>query len=89
MGTRHVAWRQAWRIIGSRYPPIDLFETLTTDPGVWDALIALEQMTNPRVRDEVGQIHFVAPEERVTGPGASYLMASFTHLNPKGSRLSN
>jgi len=31
----------------------------------------------------------VAPEDRVSGPGASYVMASFTHLNPKGSRFSN
>jgi len=89
MTLRRVAWPQAWRIIASRYPPIDLFERLTPDPTVWDALIALEQATNPRVRDEVGDIALVPPEERVAGPGASYVMASFTHLNPKGSRFSD
>jgi RES domain-containing protein len=87
--TRFVDWRHAWRIIASRYPPIDLFERLTGDPAVWEALIALEQITNPRVRDEVGNIVLVAPQERVTGVGASYVMASFTHLNPKGSRFSD
>ena len=82
-------WLQAWRIIASRYPPIDLYERLTPDPAVWDALITLEQMTNPRIRDQLGEISLVPPEERVTGPGASYVMASFTHLNPNGSRFSD
>lgn len=82
-------WPQAWRIIPSRYPPIQLYERLTPDPSVWDALIALEQLTNPRVRDEVGAIALVPPDQRVSGPGASYVMASFTHLNPKGSRFSD
>jgi RES domain len=87
--SRRVDWPQAWRVIASRYPPITLFERLTPDPAVWEALIALEQLTNPRVRDEIGDIALVPPEDRVTGPGASYVMASFTHLNPKGSRFSD
>jgi hypothetical protein len=87
--TRRIDWPQAWRIIASRYPPINLFERLTPDPAVWDALIALEQLTNPRVRDEIGEIALVPPEDRVSGPGASYVMASFTHINRKGSRFSD
>jgi hypothetical protein len=89
MPTCHVDWPQAWRVIASRYPPINLFERLTSDTAVWDALIALEQLTNPRVRDEVGNIALVPPDERVAGPGASYVMAAFTHVNPKGSRFSD
>ena len=89
MPTCRLDWPQAWRVIASRYPPINLFERLTADPAVWDALIALEQFTNPRVRDEVGDIAIVPPDERVGGPGASYVMAAFTHINPKGSRFSD
>ena len=89
MSTSRISWPQAWRIVASRYPPIFLFERLTPDPAVWEALIALEQLTNPRVRDEVGDIALVPPAERVAGPGASYVMASFTHVNPKGSRFSD
>lgn len=89
MSTSRISWLQAWRIVASRYPPIFLFERLTSDPAVWEALIALEQLTNPRVRDEVGDIALVPPAERVAGPGASYVMASFTHVNPKGSRFSD
>jgi RES domain-containing protein len=87
--TTRVEWPHAWRIIPARYPPINLFERLTDDPTVWEALIALEQLTNPRIRQEVGDISLVTPNERVSGRGASYVMASFTHLNPLGSRFSD
>jgi len=76
-------------VIASKYPPIDLFERVSEDRSVWDALIALEELTNPRVRDQVGNIALVAPEDRVAGPGATYVMASFTHVNPHGSRFSD
>lgn len=89
MARRRIDWPRAWRIIASRHPPINLFERLTPDPAVWEALTELEQRTNPRVRDEMGDIALVPPEDRVSGPGASYVMASFTHLNPRGSRFSD
>ena len=89
MAYLRVDWPQAWRIIPSRYPPIHLFERLTADTAVWDALLAIEQMTNPRLRQEAGEISLVPPDQRVSGPGASYVMASFTHLNPRGSRFSD
>ena len=89
MPTVRVDWPQAWRVLASRYPPINLFQRLTADTAVWDALIALEQLTNPRVRDAVGDIALVPPDERISGPGASSVMAAFTHLNPKGSRFSD
>jgi RES domain len=84
-----VIWKNAYRILAARYPPIDLFERLTPDPHVWEALIALEQKVNPRVRDQIGEISLVPRAERVTGPGASWVMAAFTHVNPLGSRFSD
>lgn len=84
-----VRWREAWRIIASRYPPIALFERISDNPAVWDVLIELEQATNPRVRDETGEIALVPPERRVTGPNASWVMAPFTHVNRNGSRFSD
>jgi hypothetical protein len=86
---RRVAWARATRIIAYRYPPIDLFERVSPDPAVWEALIAAEQLVNPRMRDDIGEIRLVPPAQRVSGPGASYVMASFTHRNPKGSRFSD
>jgi hypothetical protein len=89
MALRRVDWRRAHRIIAARHPPIDLFERATPDPAVWEALIALEQLTNPRVRDASGVIALVPAEDRISGPGASWVMAAFTHLNPRGSRFSD
>jgi hypothetical protein len=85
-----VTWPQAWRIIASRHSPIDLFERVAGGDGaVSDALIALEQLTNPRVRDQIGEIALVPPEKRVAGAGATYVMAPFTHINPNGSRFAD
>ena len=67
-----------YRIILSRYPRINLFER-AAGAADWDVLYAVEAITNPRLRDEVGDINLVAPEDRVYGDGASWIMAAFTH----------
>jgi hypothetical protein len=87
---RRINWPAAWRIIASRYPPIDLFERVTDNPAVWEALKDLEQLTNPRLRDEIGEIALVPAERRVVGrTNASWVMAPFTHVNKGGSRFSD
>ncbi len=85
---RRVRWQTAIRIIPSRYPPIPLFERVAA-PGDFEALYELESMTNPRLRNELGEIDLVPPAERVHGPGSSYVMAPFTHLNPEGGRFND
>jgi RES domain len=84
-----VAWSHATRIVALRHPPIDLFERVSADPAVWDALTAAAALVDPGARNEVGEIRLIPPEERISGPGASYVMAAFTHPNPKGSRFSD
>lgn len=84
-----IVWTPATRIIATRHPPIDLYERVSPDPKIWEALIQAEMLVNPRIRDETGDISLVAPEERISGEGASWVMAAFTHLNPKGSRFSD
>jgi hypothetical protein len=81
-------WRNAARLIPSRYPPIQLFEEVA-DPGDLEAVFYIEGLTNPRLREEVGEISLIPPEDRVSGPGTSAIMAAFTHLNPFGSRFTN
>lgn len=88
MNLEHTVWEPCFRIIPSCYPPINLFESVA-DPRDWDAIYALESMTNPRLRDQVGDIACVPVEDRVSGSGASFIMAAFTHLNPNGSRFSD
>lgn len=86
--TARVEWRPCRRIVPSRFPPIQLFERVT-DPADLEAIFELESMTNPRLRDEVGDIRLVPEHERTSGPGTSVIMAAFTHLNPQGSRFSD
>ncbi len=68
----------SYRLIPSHFPPIGLFENLL-DPQELEAAYALESLTNDRLQDEVGNIALVAPEDRVTGPGTTAIMAAFTH----------
>jgi hypothetical protein len=81
-------WNPAWRVIPSRFPSVGLFERVARAED-FDALYALEAMTNDRLRDEVGEISLVPAEERLFGPGSTCIMAAFTHLNPQGSRFSD
>lgn len=84
-----VEWKGAVRIIRSAWPPIDLFEDIA-DPADWPLLIAAEQKTNPRLMATIGTLDLVPTARRVSGPGASYLMAPFTHISTdRPSRFSD
>lgn len=84
-----VQWPAGVRIVRSIFPPIDLFEDIA-DPADWPLLIAAEQKTNPRLMESIGTLDLVPVERRVSGPGASYLMAPFTHISAdRPSRFSD
>lgn len=74
-----VRWNKTYRLVPSRYPPIDLFERIA-DPADWELIAHLEGLTNDRLRDEIGDISIVPISERLAGPGASPIMAAFTHI---------
>lgn len=83
-----IEWRPCWRLIPSRFPPSGLFDRVAA-PEDLDVIFAIESLTNDRLRDEIGDITLVPPDERVTGPGSTPIMAAFTHLNPEGSRFTD
>ena len=85
---RRVRWATACRIVPTRHPPVNLFDRVA-DAADFDALYALEAMTNERVRDELGEIERVPRAERQFGPGSGPIMAAFTHVNTLGSRFSD
>lgn len=82
------AWRPCWRLIASRFPTVGLYDRIA-DPADLDVVFAIESLTNPRLRQEAGEISLVRPSERRVGAGSTPVMAAFTHLNPEGSRFSN
>jgi hypothetical protein len=85
---RPVRFAPCHRIVASRLPTINLFERVA-DVADWDALYQLEAHTNPRLRQEVGELSLVPVADRVSGPNASIVMAPFTHLSPPGTRFTN
>ncbi|MBB3021299.1 hypothetical protein FHR70_004395 [Microvirga lupini] len=84
-----IRWPRSIRIIRSIFPPIDLFEDIA-DPADWPLIISAEQKTNPRLMETIGNLDLVPEQRRVAGPGASYLMAPFTHVSTdRPSRFSD
>lgn len=79
MPQSRVVWNKTVRIVPTRFPPIALFERVA-DPADFEALLEIEALTNERIRDEVGEVSLVPVQDRVSGPGASWVMAAFTHL---------
>ena len=84
---RGVTWTPCYRAVPSRFPPIDLFERVA-EPADLESVFAIEALTNTRLRDQVGELTLVAPNDRVSGPGSSWIMAPFTHISGAGGRFS-
>jgi len=76
-----------FRIIPSTFPTINFFEDLV-NASEMELLWEIESLTNERLRQEVGDIFLVPPEERVSGPNSSIIMAAFTHIG-KESRFTD
>jgi hypothetical protein len=85
---RPIRWRRAIRIISSRYPPIGPYDSVA-EPQDLDAVFYTESLTNPRLSREWGDLSQVAPDQRISGPGTTPIMAAFTHPTVEGSRFSD
>jgi RES domain-containing protein len=85
----NVTWRPSYRVIPSRFPPIDLFEGVNNTADDWELLNELEGETSSRLREEAGAIHLVRDEDRRYGPGWTPVMAAFCHFPPTGSRFTD
>lgn len=83
-----IPWRPTYRVIPSRFPPVSLFDDVATQDEL-DAVFAVQALTNPRLRQDIGEIDLVPKDERVFGPGSTPVMAAFTYLNRDGSRFSD
>jgi RES domain len=87
--TADISWTVSHRIIRTIYPPVWLFEDIAA-PEDWDLIASAEAKTNPRVREQIGDLTIVPRERRVSGPSASLVMAAFTHVSrERPSRFSD
>ena len=67
--TARLRRRRSWRLVPARFPPVPLFEHVT-DPVDLEVTLAIEALTDPSVRDAVGDLAAVAPADRVSGRAA-------------------
>lgn len=74
------------RLIPSRFPTINLFDWVQSAKEL-EEVATLEGLTNDRLSTEYGELYRVAKEDWVSGPGATILMAPFTH--PGESRFTD
>ena len=88
IAARPVRFAPCYRIVASRMPTIHLFERVAPAED-WSELYELESLTNPRIRNEKGELRLVPNEDRVGGPNASIVMAPFTHLSRPGTRFTD
>lgn len=81
--------RKAYRLINSRFPPTSLFDDVA-DADQFEAVYAVQLLTNPRILNEVGDLNMLPRVEIPFGiDGCNYATAPFTHVNPNGSRFSD
>ncbi len=83
---RTLRWPQSVRIVSSAYPALDVFDYVG-DPDDFVANITLESETNPRILEEVGDLSRIPTDRWAKGSGAGYVMGTFTHVSPYGSRF--
>ena len=70
----------AYRLIASVYPTVSVYDRIV-DTAHFAELLEIEELTNPRVREEAGDFRKVRPEDAVSGPGTTPIMASFVYTS--------
>jgi hypothetical protein len=86
MVTSRIAWHPSYRLIAARLPRLDIFESVS-NPADLEAVLAIEALTNPRLAPTVGGVSAIPIADRLTGPGAAFVMAPFAY--PSMSRFSD
>lgn len=79
-------WAPSYRIIASKYPTVSVYDRIARTAD-FEAVIQIEELTNPRVREELGDYRKIRPEDRVSGTGTTPVMASFAYTG--SSRFSD
>jgi len=76
-----VRWETSYRIIAARVPRIAIFEEIARPEDLANVL-AIEALANDRLREVARAISLVPAEDRVVGPGSSFIMAPFAYVRP-------
>lgn len=78
---------RGYRLVNSKFPPIPLFDDVA-DADELEAVYEIQRLTNPRLQNEIGNLNLLPRDQIPFGiDGLAYAVASFTHVNPNGSRF--
>ena len=81
--------QECYRLINSKFPPINLFDDIA-DADEFAALYEIQKITNPRIKNNVGDLNLLPHKEIPYDiPGCGWAIAPFTHIRPEGSRFSS
>jgi hypothetical protein len=67
--------------VATIFPPVDVFEDVA-DAKDFEALMALRARTDPFLSARIQPAMAIAPNDRVYGPGAGYVMGPFAFPSP-------
>jgi hypothetical protein len=73
-----IDWKPSYRVVSSKYPTVSVYDRIA-DARNFQAILEVEALTNPRVREEAGDYRKIRPEDAITGPGSTPVMASFAY----------
>jgi RES domain-containing protein len=82
-----VKWKETYRLVNSCYPPCDIWEDIISQSDDWQIAFELEAMSNPRVRQEIGDISIIPKDKMITGKNSWWVISAFTHT--KAGRFNN
>jgi RES domain len=76
-----IDWKPSYRVVSSKYPMVSVYDRIA-DARNFQAILEVEALTNPRVREEAGDYRKIRAEDAVTGAGSTPVMASFAYSGP-------
>lgn len=76
---RDISWTPSYRLISRRYQAISFFEDVA-DPEDWESVFEIAKLTDPSF--DVGDLGRIEIEDRLTQPGAGWVIPSFSFLCP-------
>jgi hypothetical protein len=74
-------WNPSYRLVSSKYPTVSVYDRITNASN-FQAVLEVEALTNPRLREESGDYRKIRPEDAIAGEGATPVMASFAYSGP-------
>lgn len=79
MNKLKVKWKSSYRIISTRFPPVNIYERVA-DESELEAIKIIESLTSPRIKDLIHKIEALPENERIYGvKGADIIMASYCY----------